>query len=209
MPKIIYLIRHAETDDNVNGLFQGWRDTDLNDSGLRQARRVSEHLADQHFDTIYSSVSKRASKTASEIARAQNLKVKHTDLLREHNLGKFEGWSYRNPTLSQKMLWDEFTQARSKGDFDWNKHNGESMNDFFARIKKLFNILKSKHTDQKVALVTHGGTKNRILEYLQIRSHRDDYYPFGNTSITILTKTGNSYELEMLGDTSHQESNDK
>lgn len=34
MPKKIYLIRHAETDDNVNDVFQGWGDQDLNKRGI-------------------------------------------------------------------------------------------------------------------------------------------------------------------------------
>ena len=56
----LYIIRHAETEYNRNGIIQGSEvDSDINDVGERQAKSFFEYYKDINFDKIYVSDLKR------------------------------------------------------------------------------------------------------------------------------------------------------
>ena len=63
----IYIVRHAETEENKQKIIQGHLDTILNSEGERQADLVSKALKDIPFDVAYSSNLKRAKDTAKRI----------------------------------------------------------------------------------------------------------------------------------------------
>ena len=66
----IYLVRHGQTESNVNKKFQGLTDVPLNAIGLEQAEKVGKHLSQYSFAKIYSSPLTRAKTTAEEISKA-------------------------------------------------------------------------------------------------------------------------------------------
>jgi probable phosphoglycerate mutase len=55
-------VRHGETQENKDSVIQGQLDTELNETGLEQARRVADALRSVHFDAAYSSDLVRALK---------------------------------------------------------------------------------------------------------------------------------------------------
>lgn len=57
----VYIVRHGETDWNVQGIVQGQIDTELNDEGRRQAEYVGEYLKVIPFTHAYTSDLRRAS----------------------------------------------------------------------------------------------------------------------------------------------------
>lgn len=63
----ILIVRHGETDYNVKGIIQGQMDTELNDMGREQAKKVADTLAHEHIDEVYTSPLKRALHTADTI----------------------------------------------------------------------------------------------------------------------------------------------
>ena len=85
------LIRHGETDWNVEARLQGSTDIPLNAHGIRQAYATAQALADERFGVIYSSDLLRATMTASVIAEAQHLPMEIEPRLRERNLGMLQG----------------------------------------------------------------------------------------------------------------------
>lgn len=66
----IYLARHGQNEDNLNGLINGHRDLPLTDVGLAQARELGElaNLQGLNFDAVYTSPLVRASITAEIVA---------------------------------------------------------------------------------------------------------------------------------------------
>ena len=79
----VFIVRHGETDWNVQNRCQGVSDTTLNTNGLEQAQAIANRLRLEHFDAIISSPLKRALITAQQIAKYHI----HTPFLIEENLG--------------------------------------------------------------------------------------------------------------------------
>ena len=65
----IYLIRHGETDWNIDRRYQGIEDIPLNNTGVMQAKLCAKALSNMQFDAIYSSPLTRAYDTAALIAQ--------------------------------------------------------------------------------------------------------------------------------------------
>ncbi len=63
----LYIVRHGETDHNINKIIQGHLNTPLNSNGIIQAQKIANRLKDINFDIIYSSDLSRAKTTAEEI----------------------------------------------------------------------------------------------------------------------------------------------
>ncbi len=64
MPKLV-LIRHGQSQWNLENRFTGWYDVDLTDQGRKEAADAGKRLLDggYHFDVCYTSVLKRAIRT--------------------------------------------------------------------------------------------------------------------------------------------------
>lgn len=87
----IYLIRHGETQLNVEGRFIGMLDVPLNDRGRRQADYLRSALAATPFDAAYSSPLKRAYETARIALAGRGPEIIPKEGLREINCGEWEG----------------------------------------------------------------------------------------------------------------------
>ena len=72
----LYLVRHGQTDWNIQGRIQGSTDIELNSTGLNQAQKTAELLKNIDFDVIYSSPLKRTVDTAKIINTYHNLNGK-------------------------------------------------------------------------------------------------------------------------------------
>ncbi len=94
----VLLVRHGETQHNVDGIIQGQLDTDLNPFGRLQAQLTGEHLSTVHIDEVYASPLKRARDTAlyiigqNESLQAASAPQLHTDArLMERYFGELQG----------------------------------------------------------------------------------------------------------------------
>ncbi len=83
----ILLVRHGQTDWNLDRRLQGHTDRPLNDRGREQARALAAELASEPLDAVYSSDLVRAHETARIIAAGRGLDVTAMDDLRERNFG--------------------------------------------------------------------------------------------------------------------------
>lgn len=87
----IYLVRHGQTEWNLQDILQGHLDSALTETGLRQARELVERFKDAEFEAIFSSDVTRARRTAETVALEKKLIVKTSQLLRERNWGRYDG----------------------------------------------------------------------------------------------------------------------
>ena len=85
---MIYIVRHGQTDWNLEGRYAGRIDISLNDKGIEQANIIKEELKDVKFDKVFSSPLIRAYETAQIIC---NNKIIKDDRIIERCNGDLEG----------------------------------------------------------------------------------------------------------------------
>lgn len=147
----LYILRHAESQWNPIGRYQGLLDPELSDIGKEQAKRLGEYFRDIPIDVIYSSPLKRTMQTAIEVARAKGLEVLQEKRLIEIDHGVWSG-----------LLVDE-VQSRFPEQFrQWLEEphsvhfeGGESLQEVFGRVKDFLEDIREKHWGQVVAVVSH------------------------------------------------------
>lgn len=197
----IIAIRHGETSWNVDARIQGHLDIPLNDTGLWQAQRTGEALADEHFDAIYSSDLQRALSTAQAVGQAADCSVQPDTGLRERCFGSFEGRIFKEIETShpeQAMRW-------RKRDPDFVPDDGgESLYMLRGRIQHTVDRLAAQHIGGQIALVAHGG----VMDMLYRLATRQDLqaprsWELGNAAINRLLWTPEGLTLVGWGDVSH------
>jgi len=67
MPLLLTLCRHGESTDNLLATWAGWKDANLSNYGMNQAKRVGFALKDTKIDALYSSDLLRAHWTGQQI----------------------------------------------------------------------------------------------------------------------------------------------
>ncbi|HMI28342.1 MAG TPA: histidine phosphatase family protein [Gaiellaceae bacterium] len=166
----LLLVRHGETDWNRDGRWQGHSDTQLNDAGRAQARRVAGELGD--VDVIYSSDLARARETAKIIAaQLGDIEVNVDNRLRERSFGAWEGRT--GPEIEA-----DFAEQHAR----WRAGDGAGADDaeafeaFGDRVRDFLEDVLARHPGETVVVVAHGGPIRVIhavasgLDY--VRDHR-------------------------------------
>ena len=148
----IWLVRHGQTDGNVNRIIQGQLDIPLNETGIAQAEAMAEQLADTHFAAIYSSDLSRAMQTASIIARQRELPVVADARLREIRQGVWEGLPFDQvkdkikPGFSPNPL--DIITPRAEG--------AESLAEVLTRMVSAANEYSDLHAGERILFLSHG-----------------------------------------------------
>ncbi len=159
----VILVRHGETDSNVEGRYLGLTDVSLNENGINQALGLKDKLKDIRIDYVYSSPLKRCRETAGIINEAHNSAVLYSDDLKERNFGLFENLTYEeicNKYPVQKDLWEN----------DWVNYRieyGESALEFHKRICSFTDgILRQKHMGVMLVVAHSGCIRSIIAKFL-------------------------------------------
>lgn len=144
---VLWLVRHGATDWSEARRLTGWRDIPLNERGLAQAKELRAQLAQEKFDSVWSSDLSRASQTASITAGAPQTDQR----LREINFGSLEGlmWADLDPVLQQQFI--EFDHFEAP--------NGESVSGLRGRVTEFLDEL----SEGVHLVVTHGGVIRTLL----------------------------------------------
>lgn len=114
MNRRLVLLRHGRTEWNHTRRVQGQQDAHLDDVGLAQAAEVAPVLAQLRPAVLWSSDLSRAAVTASYVAKATGLEVRHDPRLREFSLGVREGLTH---TEFEAAAPEEFA-AFLRGNYD-------------------------------------------------------------------------------------------
>ncbi|MBQ7497711.1 MAG: histidine phosphatase family protein [Selenomonas sp.] len=107
----VILVRHGQTDYNLEGRWQGFLDIPLNATGIRQAELLAESLRDVPIDVFISSPLKRALVTTEKCARLHGKEIAYTDdRLKEINYGEWAGMKREDVAKKYtelNKLWEE------------------------------------------------------------------------------------------------------
>ena len=195
----LMLVRHGETEWNVQRRYQGQTDVLLSAIGRRQAHFVAERLAGQKIDAIYASDLSRAWETAQIIAEKSGLEVSPEPRLRELKFGILEGLTFDEA----EAQYPEMIAAWLK-DFNNTPEGAETIDAFNARIISLLDDLKEKHDEQIVLLVGHGGSLSEILRVvLGLSREKRWYLEMENASLSEVSIDEDFVSLNRLNDTCH------
>jgi len=164
----LLLIRHGETAWNAESRIQGQLDVPLSNTGIWQAGRLAQRLADERIDAIYASDLTRAWLTAQPISQARQIEPLPEVRLRERHFGIFQGHTLE--TIAKQ--WPaEFAAWRERNP-DWIIPEGESGTRFIARVLEALDEITHRHAGGTVAVVAHGGCLD--VAYRQARGMTRD-----------------------------------
>lgn len=158
----IVLIRHGETDWNVERRLQGHLDIGLNARGRQQAAALADSLQQESFAAIVASDLERAIHTAQAIAATRDLSVEIVGAMRERCFGALEGLRHDEIRVRLPDAYVAWKSRDVAAIYPPGKHVAESLTDFHARVVSAINGLVARFPGQKIAVVTHGGVLDSI-----------------------------------------------
>jgi probable phosphoglycerate mutase len=153
----IILARHGETKWNVEEVFRGRTDVELNQTGIKQAELLAKYLSKHKIDAIYSSPLKRAVKTAEIIAGYHGLDIEVAPGLIDFDCGDWHGLLRQEVQDKYKELYDLWVNHPDKVKIP----GGESLNDVGERAISVLDDVIAKHGGT-VILVAHR-VVNKVL----------------------------------------------
>ena len=164
----LYLVRHGETDWNVQKRFQSRSDVQLNATGLRQAERMRDFVQREKIDfaAAFCSPLARARRTAEIILEGCGVTLSVDDNLQELSLGDFEG---RYEAHLRDELGCKFEQWRAKH-FREPAPNGESVHDAIHRLVPLVERLRAVDTSGNLMVVAHQGINMAMMAAISGRT---------------------------------------
>lgn len=146
------LVRHGQTDWNLEGRYQGQSDVPLNENGFVQAMQLAEQLKGETFAAIYSSDLLRARQTAQPVAKMLGMPVQIEPRLREINQGEWEGVLVEDIRARYAELWSQRTvdpaSVRPPG--------GETVGEVAARVYAALDDIARLFPTERALIVSHG-----------------------------------------------------
>ena len=205
----ITFIRHAITDWNAAGRWQGQNDTPLSHAGKTQALQLKSRLerSPQTFDAVYSSPLERARDTAQIVL--PHTEIRLDDRLLELNFGDFEGKTHpqnsQHPHF-QDWLNDPYRVATP---------NGESLEHLTQRMQDFVTSLEpdgepDNQAEKHYLIFSHSCAIRALISAsmgLPMRINAGNHFPFviqvPHTSLSRVRFCHGICSLEQLGDVGH------
>lgn len=170
----------------------------LNECGRAQSRSLAEYLKAVPIDAIYSSPQSRALETAQIIGEVLQLKVREDERLAEISFGQFEG----HRMSEVKALFPDAYRKWHNGYRQYRIPGGESRRDVQRRMRDAWDSIVGSDDGECVAIVTHGSA-TRIFLASMFATVPEKHQT--NTSITILERDDEVWEIKAFAETPHLE----
>ncbi|MFT3763991.1 MAG: histidine phosphatase family protein [Minicystis sp.] len=199
----LLLVRHGETDDNRNLVFQGQDGRGLNARGRDQAARVAARFVAAAIRpaAIYASDLERARETADILGRALGLVPALDPDLREVFLGGWQGLSHSEVAARFPEEW----AAWQRGE-DLKRGSGESYAELGDRMLRAVGRAAEAHAGETLAIVSHGAAIKIFVARLLglgtpgLRTFRVS----ANTGVTVVERGADgAYRLLVWNDVAH------
>jgi 2,3-bisphosphoglycerate-dependent phosphoglycerate mutase len=208
-PYHIFLLRHAQSVGNAQGVYQGQTEYPLTEMGIRQSQALAERWRrdGQRFNQIISSPLARAAQTAEIIAGALNAPLEIEPEWMERNNGLLAG---QRPD----QVIDKYPRPAFIHPYQPIGETGESQWELYLRAGRAVQRLL-RHPPGRYLVVSHGGILNLAMyAILGIMPHANFHGPrfrFRNASFATLVyyPDRNSWQLEGLNDRAHWTARDE
>lgn len=156
------LVRHGQTDWNIQRRIQGLTDIPLNDVGRTQAERLAHRLKEEVIHAAYSSHLSRAYETGQAVLQHHpHLVLQKDEHLAEMGMGIAEGRVIEEIHAEiGDTFWDD--------DSERAKHQMELLAESHARLQIWMDQMLEKHQGETVLLASHGGKLRRLLDVFSL-----------------------------------------
>ncbi|MBI3563616.1 MAG: 2,3-bisphosphoglycerate-dependent phosphoglycerate mutase [Elusimicrobia bacterium] len=167
MGKLV-LVRHGQSQWNLENRFTGWVDVDITEKGAAEAHAAGKALKGIKFDLAFTSVLKRAQQTLDillEEIGQKGLATERDQALNERHYGDLQGL---NKAETAKKYGDAQVHTWRRS-FDVKPPNGESLKDTAARTLPYFEtkILPAAAAGKNVLVAAHGNSLRAIVMGLE------------------------------------------
>jgi broad specificity phosphatase PhoE len=183
----IYIIRHGETQWNLEQKFQGWKNSDLTEKGQNQAKLAGRFLKDKNIQQIYCSPLKRTKDTLNiiqnEILNLKSVQTIFDENLKECNYGDIEGMEEK--LIRTSLLLQGIDRKDPEVKFNFKFANGESYKDQLIRVLEFVSEYDLQNAVVDTLIICHQGTMKFVSIALQNSLDQEDIYN------AVLTKVGN------------------
>jgi len=169
MDRLLVLVRHGQSEWNLKNLFTGWRDVDLTEQGIAEARAAGRKLKAQGlvFDRGFTSALKRAQRTLDLVLEEMALKtipVTRDQSLNERDYGDLSGLNKDDA----RKKWGEEQVRIWRRSYDVAPPGGESLKDTAARVLPYYvqEILPCVMRGERVIVSAHGNSLRALVMVL-------------------------------------------
>jgi probable phosphoglycerate mutase len=196
----LIVVRHGETQWNLEGRRQGHLDSPLTSKGRAQAKALAQRFEAGSCHVIYSSDLGRAYHTAKTIAARTGNEIRQDERLRERHLGIFQGL---NGDEIRARYPNEYEEHRRSGP-DHAVPGGESFSDQVRRNLGCLEELAAQYAGETIMIVTHGGVLSALFRHtFGIPFDAPRRFAFKNASVNLFVYQDGVWSLETWGDVCH------
>jgi 2,3-bisphosphoglycerate-dependent phosphoglycerate mutase len=166
MPDLI-LLRHGQSQWNLENRFTGWVDVPLSERGETEARAAGEKLAGRRFGVVFTSVLKRAIDTARlalATAGHPDVRIVRDQALNERMYGDLQGLN----KAEAAARWGDEQIRQWRRSYDVRPPGGESLADTAARVLPYWEqvILPELRAGHDVLIAAHGNSLRALVMHL-------------------------------------------
>lgn len=151
---VLYVVRHGQTEWNLEHRVQGVSDIPLTEIGINEAKELANLVKDLSIDVVISSPLTRARDTA-KILIDNRLPINIDDRIKERDWGMNEGMNIND--VDGIDCWDVILNTNVQGI--------ERVQDFMKRVSEFIEDIKVRYKDKNVLVVAHSAVL-RVIHYL-------------------------------------------
>ena len=164
--RLLVLVRHGQSEWNLKNLFTGWRDVDLTEQGVKEAREAGRKLKAQglSFDVAYTSALKRAQRTLDLVLQEMGIPVFKDQALNERDYGDLSGLNKDDA----RAKWGEDQVHVWRRSYNVAPPGGESLKDTLARTLPYYltEIQPRVLRGERVLVAAHGNSLRALVMVL-------------------------------------------
>ncbi len=180
---MVGILRHGQTDWNIDFRLQGVTDIPLNETGIAQARDAAAVIDRSDWDLVISSPLSRARATAEIVS---------------------ELIGFGEPSVEPLLLERSFGEAEGLGHEEWRAKyadtnlvpGGESLPELEERAKKLLEKIVTVHGGKRVLAVSHGALIRKLLRIVSQGEFPREGERLGNASMSIFVHDEFGWRIE-------------
>ena len=199
--KKIYIVRHGQTDFNLQNIVQGSGvDSSLNNRGREQAKAFFEKYKGIAFDKIYTSKLKRTTESMQAFIDL-GIPTEPLEGLNEISWGNKEGYKI---TPSEDEYYHYMLREWQQGNTYHRIEGGESPDDVVRRMQPAVDHILRQENEHTILVCMHGRAIRIILcMLLHYPLKSMDMFEHENLGLYLLNYNGSFFSVDLYNDTSH------